>query len=332
MTGLNITDVQGFLGDESTHLDDQSVAQTGGGNFERKRLPIGRHPIRMVSYIEMGTQPGGKYDGKDKPDENQVSMSFEFLGKRTVEEIEKEGEPTKLFAPRKHMTKKLSYHTKAGFFKLFQQMRAGDSNITHMAQMLATHAWLVTVEWRTKGEDGEYITIKKSEIEKYEERLKNAKTDAEKKDFRIFDNIKWDTLGAPVMPILDEDGEDTGETRALKVREVIGDLQLFLWDNPAEKFWASLHIEGSYTKKVDGKDVEVSKNFIQEKIMAAKNFDGSPLQAMLEGTDNLPGMVGADDGSMPDGEAPDVPDDVKKEVDEVIPDEEIDELDELGLA
>lgn len=286
MSGLNITDLGNALDD--TQLDDQSVAVTTGG-FERKRLPIGRHPIRLVSYIELGVQEGGMYDGAKKPDEAQARMIFQFLSKRTIEEVPgKDGAEPTLFAPKKSLTKKLSYHQKAGFYKLFQTMRAGDSSIKHMAELVGTRAWLVNVVWRTKNDAGEYIDIKKSEIPLYEERLKNAKTEAEKKDYRIFDNIKWDTLGAPVVPILDDDGEDTGDVKPVKVPEHIGDLQLFLWDTPKPVFWDSIHIAGTYTKKVGDKEETVSKNFIQEAIMGAKNYEGSPIQAMLEGLDDLP--------------------------------------------
>lgn len=316
--GLNINDITNEL--DNIELQDQSVAVTTGGNFERKRLPIGRHPVRLVSYVELGVQEGGMYEGKQKPDEEQVRMVFEFLGKRTVEERE----DGTLFAPKKSLTKKLSMHTKAGFFKLFNKLRAGDSSITHMSQMIATQAWLVTVTWRTKNDDGEYITIAKKDVEKYEERLKSAKTEQQKKDWRIFDNVDWSSIGAPVMPVLDEDGEDTGEVKPLKVREVISDLQLFLWDNPKPMFWDSLYIEGTYTKKVGDKEEEVSKNFLQEAIMGAKNYEGSPLQAMLEGLDDLPGTSTADDTPPPSDDAPEAPADE--------PEDDADEMAELGLG
>lgn len=330
--GLNINDITNEL--DNMDLADQSVAVTTGGNFERKRIPIGKHPIRMTSYVELGMQEGGMYEGKQKPDEEQARMGFQFLGKRTVEARE-DGKGA--FAPTKYLTKKLSMHQKAGFYKLFKMMRGGDNSITHMGQMVGSKAWIVTVTWRTKDDNGEYITIKKSEVAKYEERLKGAKTEAEKKDFRIFDNIDWNSIGAPVVPILDEDGEDTGDTKPLKVREHIGDLQLFLWDNPKPMFWDSIHIEGTYTKKVGDKETEVSKNYIQEAIMGAKNYEGSPIQAMLEGLDDLPGTSKAKDE--PKGK------DIEEEIaDEDIDnagrdaaeaekaEEEADEMDELGLG
>lgn len=312
---LNIDDIQNEI-DTTDGLADQSQAAAGGGNFERSRLPMGKHPVRLVGYVELGMQDAGTYEGVQKKDEEQARMTFEFLGKRTV--VAKE-DGTGDFAPRKSTTKKLSLHPKAGFFKMFQAMRAGDSTITHMANMIGKQAWVVTVTWRTKDAAGKYFTIKnKKEADKYEQRLKDAKSDADKKNFRIFDSVDWNSIAAPVVPVLDEDGEDTGESKPLKVRAIVGGLQMFLWDNPKPMFWDSLFIAGTYTKKVDGKDVEVSKNYLQEIILGAKNYEGSPLQGMLEGLDDLPGAV---------DKTPDVADEVEEPEVADIP--EGDEMDEL---
>lgn len=53
--------------------------------------------------------------------------------------------------------------------------------------------------------------------------------------------------------------------------------KLFLWERPNKECWDSLFIEG--TNQQTGK----SKNFIQNKCLSAKNFPGSPLEAMLMG-------------------------------------------------
>jgi len=50
--------------------------------------------------------------------------------------------------------------------------------------------------------------------------------------------------------------------------------RLFLWAKPTKAGWDALHLDGKYD---DGK----SKNVVQEQILSALNFDGSPLQAML---------------------------------------------------
>lgn len=52
--------------------------------------------------------------------------------------------------------------------------------------------------------------------------------------------------------------------------------RLFLWDFPTIEAWNSLHIEGTND---DGK----SKNFIQDTILGALNFEGSPLHQLLVG-------------------------------------------------
>ncbi len=62
---------------------------------------------------------------------------------------------------------------------------------------------------------------------------------------------------------------------------------MFLQDNPTKASWDSLFIDGTYTNR-DG--VEASKNFLQNKITSSLSFEGSALQALLEGTDSLPAM------------------------------------------
>lgn len=60
--------------------------------------------------------------------------------------------------------------------------------------------------------------------------------------------------GAPIeLPALDESG-----------------LRLFLFDNPTKETWDSLHIQAN--------------NFIQQDILSAVNYEGSPLQQLLEGS------------------------------------------------
>lgn len=52
-------------------------------------------------------------------------------------------------------------------------------------------------------------------------------------------------------------------------------LKLFLWSNPTQETWDALEIKGK-----DGKE---ANNFIQNKILEAVDFEGSPLQALLFG-------------------------------------------------
>lgn len=53
-------------------------------------------------------------------------------------------------------------------------------------------------------------------------------------------------------------------------------LRVFLWDQPTLECWDLLHIEGT-------SDGGASKNFLQEKLLGAKNFAGSALEELLLG-------------------------------------------------
>lgn len=55
--------------------------------------------------------------------------------------------------------------------------------------------------------------------------------------------------------------------------------KLFLWNRPTKEGWDALFIEGQYEAK-DGKPAR-SKNRVQETILAALDFQGSALQALL---------------------------------------------------
>lgn len=56
---------------------------------------------------------------------------------------------------------------------------------------------------------------------------------------------------------------------------------LFLWNRPTKGAWDKLYIEGQWEAK-DGKPAE-SKNRVQETILGALDFQGSPLQQLLGG-------------------------------------------------
>lgn len=55
--------------------------------------------------------------------------------------------------------------------------------------------------------------------------------------------------------------------------------RLFLWEHPTLDGWNSLFIEGEFEAK-DGKPAR-SKNFVQEEILGAVDFPGSPLEQLL---------------------------------------------------
>jgi hypothetical protein len=65
-------------------------------------------------------------------------------------------------------------------------------------------------------------------------------------------------------------------------------MRLFLWARPTKAAWDALYVEGQYEGK-DGKPAQ-SKNRVQETIMSALNFAGSPIQQLLmaSGIQSLP--------------------------------------------
>ena len=270
---LNITDLTSAL--DGVVLEDQSVAQAG---FVSRKLAMGKHPARLVSYMEVGDQKQSDYKGQPRDDAPTVILVFEFLKKDDITEAT-DDKPA--YAMRKTVTLKKSNHEKSGYMKLFKKMRGGDSNITNMVQMVGTGSWLINVQWT----QGKTVLTKKT----LAEAEAKAKADPDNKELKIWNNIRNDEgfmITAPFIDVMDDEGEVI-ETKAIKVREPVGGLQVFLWDAPSPMFWESIFIEGSYSKTVNGKEEQVSKNRWQEMALGASNYEGSPLQAMLDGTDTL---------------------------------------------
>lgn len=85
---------------------------------------------------------------------------------------------------------------------------------------------------------------------------------------RQSNKIEWDKTTAAINPL---------DNTLYPVPELSDDYyRVLLWDFPVKEEWDALYIEGN---RDDGK----SKNFIQEKILSALNFQGSPLQLLLAG-------------------------------------------------
>ncbi len=105
-------------------------AQKGGGG-EYTPPPAGACLLRFVAYIELGKQKS-TYKGETKI-KDKVRLVFEVHGKNyPVKELD---DGTKI-AQRITITETLSLSEKAHFFKIFNAMRNGREDITHMAQML----------------------------------------------------------------------------------------------------------------------------------------------------------------------------------------------------
>jgi len=95
-----------------------------------------------------------------------------------------------------------------------------------------------------------------------------------KTDPKIVSRIDLDGFLPPLDPVT---------RQPYPIAEAPDDMyRLFLWSRPTKEAWDSLYIEGVYEGK--------SKNRIQEQILAALDFQGSPLQQLLmqSGVTSLP--------------------------------------------
>jgi hypothetical protein len=239
----------------------------GGGEFTYEPPVEGPCVARLVSVIEIGNHPQRPYNGQDKPPAPEIIFQFELLGKKHRKEItvkdEAGSDTKKIVYPiiTERMTVKAG--PRAGYIKLLEALRYGRKEMTHPAMMIG-EAFILTIIHGDNGKEG--------------------------KEKRIYANIKdgagiW-KVGAPVRV------NEEGETEPLKAPPATVEESALLWDAPDMDQWNSLYIPGSRTKKVDGKEQEVSKNWLQETVKSALNFEGSPvatLVATVEG--GLPSMM-----------------------------------------
>lgn len=243
---------------------NQQEAQKGGGDYTPP--PEGACFLRLVGYVEIGKHRStwqGNVKIKDK-----VHLVFELSGKN-YPPTETDNGPV---PARITVKETLSLSEKANFFKLFNAMRNGREDITHMAQMLG-EGFIGRVYHSTfQGRDGKEVTIA---------RLRND-------------------AGYSIRPPYREDPE-TGESVKVRVPDAISQLRLFVWDLADKDMWDSLFIDGEYD---DGR----TKNVFQAAILEAENFEGSPIHQVLAGADgDDPEDEDAPEG--PDDDAAEEPED-----------------------
>lgn len=226
---------------------DQNEASTGG-------TPIpppaeGRAFARIVGYVELGAHLG-MYQGKPKakPD-HLVRITLELSGKRYPPITLEDGTvlPQRLF-----LELNLSTNEKSRFYKLFRAINGmyGDK-YKHFASMAADNcAFVVVISHRTPANaDG-----------------------TPKKDARTYANIWKDGAWQVQAPMkYDDDGEPLG---FLDIAAAVSATQIFLFNRPRLVDWAKLFVDGQ-------RDDGTSKNRVQELILSAVNFPGSPLEALL---------------------------------------------------
>lgn len=127
----------------------------------------------------------------------------------------------------------------------------------------------------------------------------------DEKDGKKYNNINFATINPPIELVtkqpyqLPPDDEST--------------YRLFLWDLPTKEGWDALYIDGT-------NDAGKSKNFLQNKIISATDFVGSPLEQLLGGV-ALPDPAAGAGIAVPEVTAPvaDVPFNPEPAVEHVTP-------------
>ena len=232
----------------SAAVDDQTVEKS---SFVYEVPAEGYTTARFVGYVEVGAQPQRPFQGVEKADAPEVRLTFELNGpKHKTEYKDAAGnDAVRYNTQREKIT--IGSNEKSNFQKLLKKMLAGRTDIKHMAQMLG---------------EGFLIKLKHNKSKDGEKTYANMKVDG-----------VWD-IGAPAVtdPI-------SNETTILEVPAATMPIQLLLWGAPSQEQWASIFIDGTYTKKDGDNTIEVSKNFIQEEAMSASNFVGSAIEAMIGG-------------------------------------------------
>ncbi len=244
---------------------NMTEAQAGGGDFTPPAQ--GTAQARLVGYFEVGIHEGDDFNnpGKKK-DKNMVQLVFELSGPNHQPA---NGQPLRIV-----VEEQLALSDRANFFKLFGKMNyAGKA--THMAQLLG-EPFLVKV-YHKKSADGKrtYATLKGTN-----------KTEPVGDGYAVTGPFYDDPL--------------SGKQVVITVVPPSTQPKAFIWDVADKEMWDSIFIEGEYSERKDAEGKVTSpaktKNVIQGKIMAAKNWNTHPLHAILQAGGAMP--------DIPDAETP----------------------------
>jgi hypothetical protein len=265
-------DIQAAVAQAAAEGPNMNESQ-GGGDFERELPVAGMTRLRLISYIELGKH-AKTFAGEEKL-KNLVYLEFELSGpKHPPKEID-----GKVYPQTISMTENLSLSEKANFYKLFRRLNhTGDKK--HFAEFLGASAFIGTVYHNSTGEG-----------------------DTKKTYANLWDKTNGNSIRPPYV-----DDPETGESRLVQVDPAISKLRLFLWEFASKEMWDSLFIDGRWDDKKDDKGVVIkegtSKNYFQNQIKKAANFQGSPIAEIL--------FAGGEEPDLPESEAPERTDDAKQ--------------------
>lgn len=236
---------------DASQLVDMTETKTGGGG--RGLLPTGTAIVRLSTYIEFGKHVE-TFAGQAKPATLQFKLGFRIVGGGGKN---KEGKGEKYVQADGNLpyisdffNTAMSQHEKSTAVKYFNALNRVGNKATHFVQKVAEQC-LYTVPISVVSKNGkEYNAID-------------------------FSNLQ---------PALNAEFEEYANTDMPQLKDE--HIQVFLWDSPTKEMWDSIYIEGQWDAKKDdsGKVTQPakSKNFLQEKCLSAVDFEGSPLQLLLQ--------------------------------------------------
>lgn len=226
-----------------TGPDMTEVVKGGGG---ARMLPEGYAFARLVEYIEFGQQPQ-EFNGQPKDPAMEVQLGFALTGAAIVPDPEFPDDPSK--------ATRVPYNNDDGspyIMRLFPMA---------MSRNEKARAFLLfkLLNWKNQYKHfgqmiGEAFLAKVVTYVPKDKTKKPSSTLDLKSFLPPLDPMSRQPY--PIDPVRNED------------------LRVFFWDYPTIQGWDALKIDGT---SEDGK----SKNFIQDKIIAALDFSGSALEALL---------------------------------------------------
>lgn len=228
---------------------DMTKATVGGGDYVGPAAGPGY--CRFIAYVETGKHVKS-YKGVETTIE-EVQLVFELVGKRHPPN---EGADGSKIPHRITVKEKLSLNEKSNFFKLFTRMNYKQS-AQHIVELLGEGYKCEVVHDKWIGKDGKERTDY------------TLRTDA----------------GYTIAPPRKEDEEAESGWVDVPVPQALSEIKGFVWAHADLQQWASLYIPGEYPERKNDKGEVVakakSKNVLQDRIKAAKNFVGSPIHELL---------------------------------------------------
>ena len=261
---MNIAELAALQAEEEDY-----TKPTEAGVFD-KVLPVaGACVLRFREYIELGLQKNATTAYPNKKPALKARFVFELTTpKHTFEVEDAEGNKSK-YGHVIAITVAIGKDPKNNYFKLFKMLNY-EGNAKVPAQLLG-NAYKAMVYHNYDNKD-----------------MKDGKPIAGA--MPKYANLHLDGVYSFEPPRIIDPLAET--ITPINVPEMLGDKKLFLWNHPTPECWSSIFVDGTFNKEVDGKEVVVSKNWLQNSILAALNYEGSKLQEMLVGAgdtlDDLP--------------------------------------------